>query len=65
MIEFRPCPIDEQPAAALVQGMRDELAAVYDGLELDGALMPKAGPAEMSPPGGAFVVGYDDGEPVC
>jgi GNAT superfamily N-acetyltransferase len=27
--------------------------------------MPKAGPAEMSPPGGAFIVGYDDDTAVC
>jgi GNAT superfamily N-acetyltransferase len=65
MIEFRDCPIDEEPAATLVQGMRDDIAAIYDGLELDGADMPKAGPDEMSPPDGAFVVGYEDGAPVC
>jgi GNAT superfamily N-acetyltransferase len=65
MIEFRDCPIDEEPAASLVQGMRDELAIVYEGLELDGADMPKAGPREMSPPGGAFIVGYEDDRPVC
>jgi GNAT superfamily N-acetyltransferase len=65
MLEFRPCPVDEEPAAALVQGMRDEIAAIYDGLQLDGDDMPKAGASELSPPGGAFVVGYEDGEAVC
>jgi GNAT superfamily N-acetyltransferase len=45
--------------------MRDEIAVMYDGLELDGADMPKAGPAELSPPGGAFIVGSLDGRPVC
>ncbi|MDX6681099.1 MAG: hypothetical protein QOG94_1138 [Solirubrobacteraceae bacterium] len=65
MLEFRPCPVDEEPAAALVQGMRDEIAAIYDGLQLDGDDMPRAGARELSPPGGAFVVGYEDGEAVC
>jgi GNAT superfamily N-acetyltransferase len=45
--------------------MREEIAVMYDGLELDGDYMPKAGPAELSPPGGSFLVGYLDGEPVC
>ena len=65
MIEFRPCPVDEEPAATLVQGMRDEIAALYDGLNLDGPDMPKAGPGELAPPEGAFVVGYEDGVAVC
>jgi GNAT superfamily N-acetyltransferase len=65
MIEFRTCPADEEPAAALVQGMRDEIAALYDGLDLDGPDMPKAGPGELAPPGGTFVVGFEAGEPVC
>jgi len=65
MIEFRPCPIDDQPAAALVQAMREEIAALYDGLDLDGPDMPKAGPGELGPPGGRFVVGYEDGVAVC
>lgn len=45
--------------------MRDEIAATYDGLELDGPEMPRAGPAELSPPSGAFIVGRVDGAPVC
>ena len=65
MLEFRACPVDEDPAASLVQGMRDELAVMYDGLELDGAHMPKAGPAQLSPPQGAFIVGEQDGVAVC
>jgi GNAT superfamily N-acetyltransferase len=65
MLEFRRCPMDEEPAATLARGMRDEIAALYDGLELDGPDMPKAGPRELAPPGGAFVVGLDDGVPVC
>jgi GNAT superfamily N-acetyltransferase len=65
MLRFETCRIEEEPAATLVQAMRDEIAALYEGLELDGARMPKAGPAEMGPPGGTFVVGYDGDVAVC
>jgi GNAT superfamily N-acetyltransferase len=65
MIEFHTCPVDEPPAATLAQAMRDEIAALYDGLKLDGPDMPKAGPAELGPPGGTFVVGYEDDVAVC
>ncbi|MGB9182884.1 MAG: GNAT family N-acetyltransferase [Solirubrobacteraceae bacterium] len=64
-IEFFAARVDSGPGGVLVQAMRDEIAAMYDGLELDGAEMPKAGPAELSPPGGAFIVGSRDGRPVC
>ncbi|HVF77531.1 MAG TPA: GNAT family N-acetyltransferase [Solirubrobacteraceae bacterium] len=65
MIEFRPCSVDEEPAAGLVQRMSDDIAALYDGLDLSGPDMPKAGPEEMSPPGGTFVVGFENDEPIC
>ncbi len=65
MIEFHTGAVDEPPAAALVQAMSDEMALLYDGLDLAGPGMPTAGRAQMSPPGGTFVVGYEDGEPVC
>ena len=65
MLEFRDCRVDEEPAATLVQGMREDIATIYDGLVLDGPDMPKAGPDEMSPPHGAFVVGYEDAVAVC
>jgi GNAT superfamily N-acetyltransferase len=65
MLYFRACPVDAEPAATLVQAMRHEIAALYEGLELDGAQMPKAGPAEMGPPGGTFIVGYEGDVAVC
>lgn len=64
-LHFRPARVDSGPGAALAQSMREEIAAVYEGLDLDGEQMPKAGPAELSPPGGAFIVGYEDETPVC
>ena len=57
--------MDEEPGAALAQGMRDEIVAVYDGLALDGPDMPKAGPQELAPPHGTFIVGYDEGVADC
>jgi GNAT superfamily N-acetyltransferase len=65
MIEFHTCRLDEEPGARLLQAMRDEIAELYDGLALDDPAMPKAGPAELGPPGGAFLVGFEDGVPVC
>ncbi len=64
-IDFRLSPMNGGDGAVLAQAMRDEIAIMYDGLELDGDTMPKAGPEELSPPGGAFLVGYLDGLPVC
>lgn len=65
-LAVRPCPFDEQPAAALVDAMRAEMAALYDGLNIDNANMPKAGADELGPPGGLFIVGFDEqGRPVC
>ncbi len=64
-IEFRTAAVDRGEGAALVQAMREEIAAIYDGLLLDGPDMPKAGPAELAPPGGAFIVGWRAGEAVC
>lgn len=64
-IEFRPAAVDHGEGAALARAMADEIAAIYDGLVLDGPDMPKAGPAELSPPGGAFLVGRRAGQAVC
>jgi GNAT superfamily N-acetyltransferase len=64
-IAFHPGSVDADPGAGLVQAMRAEMAALYDGLDLDSEDMPKAGAAELGPPGGAFLVGVRAGEPVC
>ncbi len=65
VMTFRDGRVDSGDGGALAQAMREEIARMYDGLELDGDDMPRAGPAELSPPGGAFLVGYRDGVPVC
>jgi GNAT superfamily N-acetyltransferase len=64
-LEFRDGRVDAGDGGVLARAMRDEIALIYEGLELDGAHMPRAGHAELSPPHGAFLVGYLDGRPVC
>lgn len=68
-LEFRPVPIDVGDAAALVAAMVTEMRELYwdvgGGLDLDAPDMPKAGPAELGPPSGVFLVGYRDGAAVC
>jgi len=64
-IDFRAAHVDAGPGGELAQAMRDEIAEMYDGLDLDGPSMPKAGAEQLSPPGGMFVVGWREGEPVC
>ncbi len=65
-LTFRPVPLTGEPAASLVEAMRDEMAVLYDGLAIDAPDMPKAGPDELGPPAGIFLVGYDDrGAAVC
>jgi GNAT superfamily N-acetyltransferase len=64
-LAFTDGRVDSGPGETLAQAMRDEIAVIYDGLELDGDTMPRAGQAELSPPQGAFLVGWRDGEPVC
>ena len=64
-LEFRIVPAGAGDAAALVTAMIAEMAELYDGLDLNAPGMPKAGPAELGPPGGTYLVGYRDGTPVC
>lgn len=64
-VAFTEARLDRGDGAELAQAMRDEISALYDGLELDGEHMPRAGPAELGPPSGAFLVGYLGAQPVC
>jgi GNAT superfamily N-acetyltransferase len=64
-IEFWAMAFDEGDAATLAQAMRDEIAVMYGGMDIDSPDMPKAGAAELGPPRGSFIVGYRDGEPIC
>lgn len=64
-LEFRAVEAGAGDGAAMVSAMVAEMRELYDGLDLDAPGMPKAGPAELGPPHGIFLVGYRDGEPVC
>jgi GNAT superfamily N-acetyltransferase len=65
-VEFKSVSVEREPARSLVEAMRDEMAELYDDLDLDADHMPKAGPAELGPPGGDFLVGFDDeGNALC
>jgi GNAT superfamily N-acetyltransferase len=65
VIEFRDGLIDSGDGAVLEQAMVAEMAVVYDGFDIRSEGMPKAGPEEMNPPGGLFLVGYEDEVAVC
>jgi GNAT superfamily N-acetyltransferase len=68
---FRPVPSDVGDAAILVAAMLAEMRELYwdvggsGGLDLDSPDMPKAGPTELGPPGGVFLVGYRGDVAVC
>ena len=64
-LEFRAVAADGGDAADLLAAMVAEMAELYDGLDLNAPDMPKAGPTELGPPGGVFLVGYRGGVPVC
>lgn len=72
-VEFRPSPVGDGEAARLVSAMVEEMRLLYwdlgaggtGGLDLDAPGMPKAGPAELGPPHGVFLVGYRDDVAVC
>ncbi|HEX7299347.1 MAG TPA: GNAT family N-acetyltransferase, partial [Solirubrobacteraceae bacterium] len=62
-IEFREIDAAVAPASELLAAMVAEMSELYGDIE--GPSMPSATPADFSPPHGAFLVGYLDGEPVC
>jgi GNAT superfamily N-acetyltransferase len=63
VLEFRRADAAAPPAADLVGAMVAEMVPLYGKIDVPHA--PSATPADMSPPGGAFLVGYEDGEPIC
>ncbi len=57
-LEFVRTAADRSPGRELVEAMIAELEPIYGRIDVPGA--PTATPAEMGPPDGAFLVGYDD-----
>jgi GNAT superfamily N-acetyltransferase len=65
-LTFRAVPMDVEPATSLAGAMRAEMRQLYDDLDIDSEAMPAAGPGELGPPDGTFLVGSEpDGTPVC
>jgi GNAT superfamily N-acetyltransferase len=61
-IDFRKMDAALPPASDLLAAMEAEMLELY--ADSMGA-MPPAGPADFTPPGGAYLVGFVDGEAVC
>jgi GNAT superfamily N-acetyltransferase len=64
-VEFRDGLFDDGDGGRLERAMRAEVEALYADLDMNSPEMPAAGPAELNPPAGAFLVGYLDGVAVC
>ena len=63
LLTFARVPADEPPASDLIEAMVAEVSELY-GERIDAEGKPTAAPDELTPPNGACVVGYLDGEPV-
>src|SRR3954466_13626553 len=63
-LEIRTVPAGEPPASELIEAMVAEGVQVY-GSRLDVPGTPTATVEQLSPPGGVFVVVYEDGRPVA
>ncbi|MCX6396071.1 MAG: GNAT family N-acetyltransferase [Propionibacteriales bacterium] len=64
-VAFTQASVESGDGARLLDDYAAEIAALYDGADLAAPGMPSAGPAELAPPHGAFLVGYQDGNAVC
>ncbi len=64
MVEFRRADAASSPVPELIAAMVAEMKPLYGPIDV--ARAPSATPADFSPPGGVFVVGWDEhGRPVC
>jgi GNAT superfamily N-acetyltransferase len=63
VLDVRTVPSDRPPATELVAAMVDEVSAWYGRIDVPGA--PTATADDMAPPGGSFVVVFDDDAPVA
>ena len=65
MIRFEEGLVDAGDGGRLEEAMREEVGVMYAGLDLRAPEMPKAGPDELNPPNGSFLVGYEEGVAIC
>ena len=64
-VVFRAGTVDGGDGGRLIAAFAEEIADLYDGLDIWAPEMPTAGPSDLGPPGGAFLVGYAGDAPVC
>jgi len=62
-IDVRACEADREPARSLITALLAAGEKVYGKLDAD--QVPSATPAEMAPPGGAFLVAYEHDRPLA
>jgi GNAT superfamily N-acetyltransferase len=62
-VTFERADAGQPPASELLEAMVSELEPLYGRIDVPQA--PSATPADFAPPGGSFLIGYQDGEPVC
>jgi GNAT superfamily N-acetyltransferase len=62
-VTFQRADAGQPPASELLEAMVSELEPLYGRIDVPQA--PSATPADFAPPGGSFLIGYQDGEPVC
>jgi GNAT superfamily N-acetyltransferase len=63
MLSFRPGRCDESPGRELLAELIDHFNAVYPGRAARPGSVTTA--AELAPPHGAFLLGYEDGRPIA
>ena len=62
-VTFETTDAATPPAADLIAAMVAEMEPLYG--KIDVPEMPSATPADFAPPGGLFLVGFEDGRPIC
>jgi GNAT superfamily N-acetyltransferase len=62
-VEFQRADAAQPPGSDLLEAMIVDLTPLYGRIDVPQA--PSAGPADFSPPGGSFLVGYEDDTPIC
>jgi GNAT superfamily N-acetyltransferase len=60
---FERADASTPPASDLLEAMIVDLEPLYGRIDVPEA--PSAGPADFSPPGGSFLVGFEHGRPIC
>src|SRR4051812_45987226 len=63
MLTFEALRADRPPASELLAAMVAELHGLYGTIDAPGT--PSATPADLGPPAGRFLVGFEGGVPVC